>query len=300
MIAASSCRIERPVVGVHPSDAVPRVAVLPMTEFTLSPSIQTPDRAGAPPAYEVKFLLTQHQAEQVEARLKSCLIADPHSEQSPTGGYATTTLYCDTPGFDVYHRRGRFARRKLRLRRYGQGDVVFLEQKAKHGTRVKKRRATVAVSELARLQDAVDPVCLAAESLDPVNVANRVDPVESPVEWAGGWFHQRVQAWNWQPVLTVMYDRRAFVGVCDEGPLRLTFDRSIRGQPTHTWDVEPFPGGEPILADRVVCEFKFRGALPTPFKSVISELQLTPTGVSKYRLCLTAAGISFPAETDHV
>jgi hypothetical protein len=75
------------------------------------------------------------------------------------------------------------------------------------------------------------------------------------------------------------------VGVDHDGPLRLTFDREIRSTLVNDWTLATPGDGRPALTDQVVCEFKFRGALPTLFKSVIQALSLEPTGVSKYRHC---------------
>lgn len=241
----------------------PAVSLLP--EFAVSPSLQT--HVALPPAHEVKFVLTESEAQRVEATLRSLLIPDPHAACDADGSYSTTTLYCDTPDFDLFHRRGKLARRKFRLRRYGHDDVIFLERKTKQGTRVRKRRSPIAIDELQRLN-------------------------QSPTEfaWDGDWFHRRLAVQQLRPVLAVMYDRRAFVGHGDDGPLRLTFDRAIRGRPVTDWHIAPFDGGHHVLTDRVVCEFKFRGAMPAPFKAVVEAERLSPGAASKYRLCLAAAG----------
>ena len=41
----------------------------------------------------------------------------------------------------------------------------------------------------------------------------------------------------------------------------------------------------------VIVEFKYLSSLPSLFKSAIEQLQLQPTGVSKFRRCLRAAGL---------
>jgi hypothetical protein len=40
----------------------------------------------------------------------------------------------------------------------------------------------------------------------------------------------------------------------------------------------------------VILELKFRSALPAPFKEVVQDLRLSPSTVSKYRLCREAWG----------
>ena len=242
--------------------------------YTLSPSLQLTSR-DVLPAHEVKFLLDELQAQQVAAELRSALIPDPHADpQATDGGYSTTTVYCDTPEFDLYHRRGGHARRKFRLRRYGCSESVYLERKSKQGTRVRKRRTCIPLTDLERLEQPPSELC-----------------------WDADWFHRRVACRRLSPVLAVMYDRAAFIGTSDDGPLRLTFDRAVRCQPVDSWEVRPFCGGHSILADLVICEFKFLGPMPGLFKRVIASQQLSPASASKYRLCLQALGVMNPTET---
>ena len=239
---------------------------MPTLPDFLSPSLQSTH--DSPPAHEVKFVLSDEQARRVEQQLRSVLIPDPHAQPSDsTGYYFTTTLYCDTPAFDIFHRRVGFTRRKYRVRRYGLAESLFLEQKTKHDTAVQKRRTNICPGDLQRLQSP-----------------------DAASDWDGEWFRQCVTSLHLAPVLAVMYDRTAYVGHCDDGPLRLTFDRSIRAVSETAWQVAPFSGGHSILQDQVICEFKYRGPLPAPFKAVIADERLAPASASKYRLGLQAAG----------
>lgn len=253
----------------------PDVSSLP--EFVVSPSLQRPTQDSLP-AYEVKFVLTPEQAQGVEEELRNIMMPDPHARaDSAHGGYSTTTVYCDTPQWDVYRRLGSFSRRKFRLRRYGNDDVIYLERKSKLGQmRVRKRRTKISLPEMQRF-------------------------TQTPVDdlWEGDWFQRRALTRSLSPVLAVMYDRVAYVGECADGPLRLTFDRDVRGQAVTDWAVEPFSGGHSILADRVICELKFRGTMPAPFKAVVQSHQLTPGSASKYRLCLDATQILSAPGPEH-
>ena len=84
--------------------------------------------------------------------------------------------------------------------------------------------------------------------------------------------------------------RVAFMGETADGPLRLTFDRNIRGVFTAHWCLAGFDGGLPVLSDGVICEFKYRAFLPALFKEIVQAMRLTPTPVSKYRAFLRASG----------
>ena len=87
------------------------------------------------------------------------------------------------------------------------------------------------------------------------------------------------------------YERVALVGAGEHGPERLTFDRKLHGIMTDAWCVDPIAEGTPFLTDRVICEFKYRAALPALFKSIIQALRLTPQPVSKYRTFVAIASL---------
>jgi hypothetical protein len=224
------------------------------------------------PAYELKFLLSEDQARDVEAWARRHLARDAHADPALGGAYRTTSLYCDTPDWDVYRRVGSHRRRKFRLRRYGQEARVFLERKAKAGDRVRKRRTDVPEAELARLAH-------------PFAVLG----------WPGDWFHRRLLARRLRPTCRVGYERTAYVGAGPDGPLRLTLDRHLRGAPADAWSLALPEDGRPLPAGGVICEFKYRLALPALFKGLIQEMGLSPRPVSKYRLCVQACA-GLPAE----
>jgi hypothetical protein len=231
-----------------------------------SPSLFAAGSSG-PPAFEVKFLLTEVQARAVEAALRPHLAPDPHADPA-RGSYLTTSLYTDTPAFDVFHRRGPLGRRKYRVRAYGAGATAFLERKAKRGDRVRKRRSAVPVAELPNLGGDVPPA------------------------WVGAWFHQQLGLRKLRPVCRIAYERVALTGTAEGHPVRATFDRHVRGEPAEGWGVEPVGSAPTLLDGRVIGEFKFRAAMPALFKRVVADLGLTPSGVSKYRLFVRSAGLA--------
>lgn len=230
----------------------------------LSPSLVAPV-GTAGPAYELKFLVPEAVARDVESWARQHLRPDPHGDPTLGGGYITTSLYCDTQELAVYHREPSYRRRKFRVRRYDGAAVAFLERKSKWGDRVAKRRTAVPEAEVASL----------------------AGPPRAET-WPGLWFHRRLLARRLLPACLIGYERTAFVGSCAEGPLRLTLDRHVRGALTNEWRLAPLEGGRPLLTGQVILEFKFRGALPAPFKGLLQSLQLSPAAVSKYRLCRDA------------
>jgi hypothetical protein len=232
-----------------------------------SPSLQR-FRTDGHRAFELKFLLLPEVAAQVEARLAELMTLDPHADPAHGNGYQVSTLYCDTPAWDVFHQHGRYKFFKLRLRRYGQAEYVFLERKAKRKDHVRKLRSTLAMAHLRGFAHSA----LALEGY-------------------GGWYHRQLRRNKLRPACLVEYQRTAYFGMSAEGPIRLTFDRQIHGGLADGWSFETPARIERVLAEHVVCEFKFRGMLPAMFKSAIAALQLTPGRVSKYRLCVQALGV---------
>lgn len=240
-----------------------------------SPSLFGPGSEGdAATAFEVKFLLTEAQAAEVEARVRGKLALDAYADPALGNAYFTTSVYTDTPNFDVFYRTDGYDRDKFRVRRYGLSGPVFVECKTKNGDKVRKHRARINATEVPDL---------AAPSLNG--------------EWAGEWFHSQLLLKQLKPVCRIAYERVAYLGTADGGTVRLTFDRNIRGVLVSEWRLESV-GEVPPLLDRVVCEFKFRNAMPALFKGIVADLALAPTPVSKYRTFVRGTGLA-PARPEN-
>jgi len=238
----------------------------------LSPSLfgEDGDAVTLPPAaFEQKFLVTPEVATRVAAWARAQMRPDPHGDphadegggSSCSGDYFVTTLYLDTPDFAVFHRAPELQGAKYRIRRYGAEPVAWLEKKVRTGDRVHKRRLRVELPEIARLG-------------------------------APRWFDEEVADLGLAPTCAVAYRRTAFLGSGDHGPFRLTLDRALEGMARRTWEFGT--NGAPshaLLPDRVVCELKFRDALPHLFKQLLAQLGLEPSSFSKYRRLAVAAGL---------
>lgn len=228
----------------------------------LSPSLAAvPD--GGVPAFETKFSVPAAAAAAVEAWVAERLARDPHSDPV-RNGYRITSVYFDTPAFDVFHRRPGFDVHKYRVRRYGTEPVAQLERKSKKDGRVWKHRAVAPLAALDRSAD----------------------------EWGVPWFAQELADLNLRPVCAVTYDRSAFVGAGPTGPVRVTFDRAAVGRTADGVSLAPVADGVSLLADEVVVELKYLASLPPLFKEAIEAHRLTQTGLSKYRRCARATGLA--------
>lgn len=236
----------------------------------LSPSLGVP-RDGEGAAYELKFLIDDRRACEVEEWAGGHLVLDPHGDPSRGGAYQTTSIYCDTATLDVYHRSPSFRRRKFRVRRYGAAEAIFFERKSKSGDRVAKRRSQLSRDELPQLSHP-----------------------SVPPEWAGFWFHRSLQVRRLRPACRIVYERTAYVGNSYEGPLRLTLDRQIRGTLIDDWSIATDDPGIPLLTGSVILELKFRTALPSLFKALVQQMSLGTSAVSKYRICQQAFGREAP------
>jgi hypothetical protein len=228
----------------------------------LSPSLLTSEKVAA---YEMKFLLPFAQAEEVEKWARHHLSPDPHAENAQDGTYRVHSLYFDTDAFDVYHQADSYRKRKFRLRRYGDEPTTYLERKSKARGQVSKRRTAIHPEELDRLQKPT------------------VDEA-----WDGSWFHERIVEQQLKPRCLHRYDRTAYMGTCDDGPIRLTLDRNIRCAPVEGYHFTADIPSIPLLPEEVILELKFPVAMPVLFKRLVQEQRLNPTGVSKYRRSVEA------------
>lgn len=219
-------------------------------------------------AYEMKFILPAEAAETVLVWARKHLSPDPHGGTSNGDGYRVNSLYFDTPKLDVYQRNGSYGKAKYRVRRYGSEANIFLERKLKSRGLVSKRRTRIPDADIFRLVNG-----------------------DATPDWIGYWFRRRLLARRLFPKCQIRYQRVARVGETPEGPVRLTLDREVSAFPSKEYHVYEAGPWKPILPDQCILELKFRNGVPILFKSLIDELQLTAQPVSKYRLCIQAAGL---------
>jgi hypothetical protein len=225
-------------------------------------------------AYELKFELSQQDVLRMKAWARRHLRPDPHGED---GCYRVTSVYCDTPAFDVFHRTEGYRGSKLRLRRYGSAPFVFLERKVKKGDRVRKRRVEVAPEDLPRL---------AAYEAGTI----------PPAGWAAGWFLDQALKKGVAPACRVGYHRSAFFGVTGGQSVRLTIDENLIGVPARGWEAAPLAEGLDLLPGRALLELKFQDSIPALFRGLLPELPPQTARISKFRRCIQVCGVA-PAAT---
>ncbi len=214
---------------------------------------------------ELKFVVNETVAEHVRHWAIQHLEPDGHCDPLLGDGYRVSSLYLDSPDFDVYHRTKPIGQRKFRLRRYGSEETIWLETKQKSNGLSRKRRTAVPEPETALLQ------------------------LPSPSEWHGDWFHRRIVTQQLRPVATVTYERFARIGSTSDGAIRLTIDRDLRGTGSAVRQV-PRGSSEEIelLPQGFVVELKFREVMPVIFKQLLGDLPLQMAMFSKYRAAVDA------------
>ena len=96
------------------------------------------------------LLLTEEQVAEVQRVAPDQLALDSYADPAMGNAYLTTSVYTDTPSFDVFYRTEGYNRDKFRVRRYGLDGPVFVERKTKNGDKVRKHRARINPAEVAR------------------------------------------------------------------------------------------------------------------------------------------------------
>jgi hypothetical protein len=231
----------------------------------MSPS--TDSRENREFASEMKFLVSPPIADQIRDWVRAKLAPDPNAAGEARDTYRITSLYFDTPRFDVFHRKGSFGRSKYRIRRYGASEVAFLERKLRTRGLLAKRRSLVKLDELDRLTG-----------------------FEPDRDWVGYWFHRRLQKRELAPICQISYLRTARVAMTKYGPIRVTLDNDLRAQSVAGLAFGDQPG-ELILPNWIILEMKFRYEMPALFKNLAEEFALTARPFSKYRLGVASLGV---------
>ena len=165
--------------------------------------------------FELKYVVPASTRDAFIDELRAHVSSDP--EGGPSGLYAVTSLYYDSPDRSCFRAKldGVRYRRKLRIRRYGDGaepsPLAMVEIKQRIGRTTQKRRLAVRLSDAYRL-------CAGGGGMrwyDPHDAA-----VAGEVEWL-------VRALSLRPTCVIGYRRQAFVGSRYEPGLRITLDQGL-------------------------------------------------------------------------
>lgn len=233
--------------------------------------------------YEAKYRIPVHLVEPIrDAALAVCT---PDSANKG-GRYVISSLYLDSPRRRLYHEtRYRAARRyKLRVRRYADGERVFLEV---------KRRIKGIISKLrVPLPTAAWPGVLFEPQVAAALQLNRKDQTNLD---RFVWYALQLGA---APSAVVRYEREAYVSQV-ERYARVTFDHRLVGQRPNGWRVPADADDGPwvpvdtprrfsLAHSGVVLELKAETAVPLWMVDIVRRFSLKRSGFSKYASALEA------------
>ncbi len=210
--------------------------------------------------YELKYLLTKKQAEQIKARMAQEMVADVH------GRNTIFSLYYDTPDFLLARRsiEKPIYKEKLRLRSYGVAEndtEVFVEIKKKYKGVVYKRRISMTKKE-------ADRYLLQGEKIQDNQISREID-----------FLIKRYK--NLAPGIMLSYEREAYYAK-DNHEFRVTFDENILWR-REDMDLGKGAFGEEILPEEMtLMEVKTADAIPLWFAKILSDLKIYKTSFSKY------------------
>ena len=141
---------------------------------------------------------------------------------------------------------------------------MFVELKKKYKGVVYKRRIRMRADEALGYLDGSRP------APKPSQMSREID-----------WFLRQNKP---KPKVFIACDRQAYVA-SDDPDLRITFDHNMRWRETEL-DLRAGSHGEPLVADgMVLLEIKAPGAVPLWLAHILGELDVFPTGFSKYGVC---------------
>ena len=213
--------------------------------------------------YEMKYLLTREKYEALFQRLDPYITPDVYFRST------VCSLYYDSDDFRLIRHSldSPVYKEKLRVRSYGVPDAngrVFVELKKKYKGIVYKRRVVMTATEAEEYLSGKAPA-----------------PEDSQMTREIDWFLRTNAP---EPRVLIACDREAYVAKGDS-ELRITFDKDLRWRDT---ELELTAGsyGEQLLQEgQVLMETKIPGAAPIWLARIFSELEIYPTGFSKYGNC---------------
>lgn len=216
---------------------------------------------------ELKYVVRHELIERFVAALGESIRPDPNN--GPEGGYPIYSIYADSPTRACFWEKveGLKFRRKVRFRRYGESDQIWMEIKQRIDRTVQKRRLRW---PLQRVHDVYFTGSLPEEELPDAG-----DRVLQEILFL--WRH-----YDLRPVMGTSYRRQAFFAT-NESDLRITFDTRVQYHPKGlTLDSRAEPEKILIAPELAILEVKFNHTVPLWLCRQIAAFDLTMVRMSKY------------------
>ena len=211
--------------------------------------------------YELKYLLTKHQADLL------LHTSAPFLQPDEYGRSTIRNIYFDTDTFRLARRSAEKPpfKEKLRVRSYKRlkpNDPAFVELKRKYQSVVYKRRLSAPYAQ------AMDCLCGGVKLPEQTQIAKEIQYFCAHYE-------------TLQPTVFLSYERDAFCAK-DGGDLRITLDQNIlyrRDALSLCEEVGGIPLMEPGM---VLLEMKTAGGIPLWMTRFLTQQRLFKTSFSKY------------------
>jgi len=229
--------------------------------------------------YEYKYQISPEMIPKLGNYITPFTTVDPHLKDATENKYTVRSIYFDTPTLDFYYEKmdGLKIRKKLRVRTYNEmNDFAFLEIKRKFINCVVKERSKLPFKVIERLINTME---------------------ESAIEYPDNDYNSRLVSGKFVytllkkgllPVLLVVYEREAYIGLIDDRE-RLTIDTDVRAIPEpDLGDILITDNFIPIMKNLDILELKFDNIMPQWMKNLVSEFGLERKSISKYCLGIDA------------
>ncbi len=214
---------------------------------------------------EDKYVLNSTQTHALEKKIATIL---PKDAMALKGSYTVSSIYFDDIWDSCYEEslNGNPERKKYRVRIYNNSfDSIKLEVKCKRYNRATKYVSLLSYDEMKRLLKEGE-----IEDTPDGSVARQL-------------FLMAIKTKSIRPRVIVSYERNAYI--CDEGNVRITFDRNLRASNR----VELFGDRNlehdfPINEGEIV-EIKYDEMLPKYLAGVLETGKMIQSSNSKYVSC---------------
>ncbi len=209
---------------------------------------------------EIKYRLSKEQYDEIRKRL------EPYMKVDEYGVSRITSIYFDTPGYDLIREslEKPVYKEKFRLRGYGKindDSTVFLELKKKYKRVVYKRRVAL------KYKEAIDYIEKGIYPKEDSQILKEID-----------YF---INYYKPTSKTYISCERIALYGI-ENKEIRITFDKDIVGKLNEGRFVN-VTGASPLLdpGERLM-EIKVPDALPLWLTGMLNDLKIYPQSFSKY------------------
>ena len=233
---------------------------------------------------EYKYVVDVATAERVRRAITPFCKLDRFCLGRPGHRYTIDSLYLDTPGRSLFYAgiEQRTERFKLRVRGYGPGSPVFVEEKRRVNDVIVKARGRVGADWARLFEDPATPLPSTGHPAEDAAVARVV---------------LLARTYHALPAMLVRYDREAYESTVDPYT-RISFDTRVCSQPAERYSLACAETGWRAVDDAVamrahvssvVLELKFGSScIPTWLVRIVRRLDLQREAFSKYNSSVIA------------